>query len=167
MILLRIVMHSVCGDVVIISYLASFFQAIPIKHSRREQKSQRAARLRKPEQAASSDVIRFESWWAHHLHRFHIVMTPESRDQSPLVYLSRRSHRLQKSHDWSKLHAITAFRVMQGEGSPCPPQKDQVIQMSKVSYVSACGDVLHRPALEDRNRTARPLRVPAQLLDQS
>jgi hypothetical protein len=34
MILLRIVMHTVCGQVVIISYLAFFFQAILISPSK-------------------------------------------------------------------------------------------------------------------------------------
>jgi hypothetical protein len=38
-----------------------------------------------PEQADISDISRFESWRAHHLYKFHIVMSLRPRDHSPLV----------------------------------------------------------------------------------
>ena len=39
-----------------------------------------------PKQAVSSDVIRFESRRAHHLHRIHIVMSLRPGDWNPLVW---------------------------------------------------------------------------------
>jgi hypothetical protein len=49
-------------------------------HVSSEDRPAQDVRTQDTEQTSPSDVIRFESWRAHHLHKILIVMTPGSRD---------------------------------------------------------------------------------------